>query len=461
MLTTRGTAVRKVLIANRGEIALRAVHACRSLGIDSVAVYSVADAASPHVWAATEAVCIGPAPSSKSYLCADALLHVAQARNCDAVYPGYGFLAENADFAARCVQEGLIFIGPDAETIRIMGDKAAARRTAIDLGVPVVPGSKQAFSDPADAADAVAEIGFPILIKASAGGGGRGMRIAETAETFNSLFVQASREAEQAFDDASVYLERLVANVRHIEVQVFGDGKGHAVHLGERDCTMQRRHQKLIEEAPSPVLTGEERAAIHDSAVRLTKGVKYCGAGTVEYIFDPVTREFFFIEMNTRIQVEHPVTEMLVGADLIVEQFRIARGDAISVGPPGDDAGHAIEFRINAEDTDNNFRPSPGRITGWVIPRGPGIRVDSFVSAGCTIVPFYDSMVAKLIVHGRDRAQALERAHAAFCGFRVEGIKTTIPLHRQLIAHDDVISSRIHTKWVEQEFLPEPERTAK
>lgn len=456
-----GTNLKKVLIANRGEIALRAVHACRALGIGSVAVYSVADAAAPHVWAATESVCIGPAPSSKSYLCVDALLHVANATNCDGVYPGYGFLAESADFADRCEQEGLIFIGPDAETIRVMGDKAAARRTAISLGVPVVPGSKQAFRDPALAADAVAEIGFPILIKASAGGGGRGMRVAEAAERFDDLFVQASREAEQAFGDASVYLERFVANVRHIEVQVFGDGKGHAVHLGERDCTMQRRHQKLIEEAPSPVLTSEERAAMHDSAVRLAKGVKYRGAGTVEYIFDPVTREFFFIEMNTRIQVEHPVTEMLVGADLIVEQFRIARGDAISVAPPGDGAGYAIEFRINAEDTANNFRPSPGRITGWVIPRGPGIRVDSFVAAGSTIVPFYDSMVAKLIVHGKDRVQALDLARAALSGFRVEGIKTTIPLHRQLIVHEDVINSRIHTKWVEEDFLPELDRSTK
>jgi len=451
--------LKKVLIANRGEIALRAVHACRALGMQSVAIYSTADASAPHVWAATESVCIGPAPSSKSYLCADALLHVALARGCDAIYPGYGFLSESADFAERCSQEGLIFVGPDAETIRTMGDKAAARRSAIELDVPVVPGSRQAFNDVHEATGAIAEIGFPILIKASAGGGGRGMRIAENAETFNSLFVQASREAEQAFGDAAVYLERLVANVRHIEVQVFGDGKGHAVHLGERDCTMQRRHQKLIEEAPSPVLSSDERAALHASAVRLAKGVKYRGAGTVEYIFDPATREFFFIEMNTRIQVEHPVTEMLVGEDLIVEQFRIARGDAISVSPPRDGAGHAIEFRINAEDSDNDFRPSPGRITGWVVPRGPGVRVDGFVAAGSTIAPFYDSMVAKLIVHGADREQALARARCALAAFRVEGIKTTIGLHRQLIAHDDVRTSEIHTKWVEESFLPNLDRS--
>uniref|UniRef100_UPI003B51EC22 acetyl-CoA carboxylase biotin carboxylase subunit n=1 Tax=Roseovarius indicus TaxID=540747 RepID=UPI003B51EC22 len=452
--------MRKVLIANRGEIALRAVHACNALGLSSVAVYSSADAASPHVWAATEAVCVGPAPSSKSYLLRETLLHVAKATGCDAVYPGYGFLAESAEFAERCAEEGLTFVGPDAETIRTMGDKAAARRTAISLDVPVVPGSEEAYSDVADAMPAVADIGFPILIKASAGGGGRGMRIAEDEAAFKGLFVQASREAEQAFGDAAVYLERLVANVRHIEVQVFGDGTGRAVHLGERDCTMQRRHQKLIEEAPSPVLTDDERAALHASAVRLAEGVKYRGAGTVEYIFDPATREFFFIEMNTRIQVEHPVTEMLVGADLIAEQFRIARGDGISVSLPEGPLGHAIEFRINAEDTDNGFRPSPGRITGWTAPRGQGIRIDSFVASGSTIVPFYDSMVAKLIVHGADRAEALDRARAAFRGFRIEGITTTLPLHRRLIEHDDVISSRIHTKWVEETFLPEPEGSA-
>lgn len=451
--------MKKVLIANRGEIALRAVHACHSLGLSSVAVYSSADVASPHVWAATEAVCVGPAPSSKSYLQREALLHVAKAHGCDAVYPGYGFLAESAEFAERCTEEGLIFVGPDADTIRTMGDKAAARRTAISLDVPVVPGSRDAFSDVADAMKATADIGFPILIKASAGGGGRGMRIAEDEAAFKALFVQASREAEQAFGDAAVYLERLVANVRHIEVQVFGDGTGRAVHLGERDCTMQRRHQKLIEEAPSPVLTDDERAALHASAVRLAEGVKYRGAGTVEYIFDPDTREFFFIEMNTRIQVEHPVTEMLVGADLVAEQFRIARGDGISVSLPEGGTGHAIEFRINAEDTANGFRPSPGQITGWTAPRGPGIRIDSFVTAGSTIVPFYDSMVAKLIVHGADRSQALDRARAAFRGFRIEGIRTTLPLHRRLIEHPDVISSNIHTKWVEESFLPDPERS--
>jgi acetyl-CoA carboxylase biotin carboxylase subunit len=450
-----GSTVKKVLIANRGEIALRAVRACNALDIRSVAVHSEPDATAPHVWAASEAVCIGPAQSTQSYLNADALLHVACATGCDAVYPGYGFLAENADFAERCAAEGLIFIGPDADTIRLMGDKAAARSTAQKHGVPVVQGSDGAVRETDDVAGLVAQIGFPVLIKASAGGGGRGMRIARSAEEFDALFAQASREAEQAFGDPAVYLERFVSNVRHIEVQVFGDGKGNAVHVGERDCTVQRRHQKLVEEAPSPVLTEAERARIHDSALRLTAGVNYRGAGTVEFIFDADTREFFFIEMNTRIQVEHPVSEMLTGADLVAEQFRIARGEAISVGPPAADCGHAIEFRINAESFRHEFRPSPGRITRWEPPRGPGVRVDGFVATGSTVQPYYDSMLAKLIVHGTDRDHALARARAALAAFRVAGIETTIDLHRALARDPEFAASAIHTKWVEESFLPQ------
>lgn len=446
--------MKRVLIANRGEIALRAVRACRTLDLESVSVYSTADASAPHVWSATEAVCIGPAPSAKSYLDASALLHVALERGCDAVYPGYGFLSENADFADRCAQEGLTFIGPDADTIRIMGDKAEARRTAMKFDVPVVPGSEAAFTDVDEARKEAAVIGFPILIKASAGGGGRGMRIVQNEEDFDSLFIQASREAQQAFGDASMYLERLVSNVRHIEVQVFGDGKGNVLHLGERDCSVQRRHQKLVEESPSPVLTGKEREEILASAVRLAKGVRYKGAGTVEFIFDPSTREAYFIEMNTRIQVEHPVTEMLVGADLVAEQFRIARGEALSVSQPSDTVGHAIEFRINAEDFDNDFRPSPGRITNWTQPRGSGIRVDGFVAANTTVVPFYDSMLAKLIVKGASRTEAIDRASVALKSFQIEGIKTTLGLHRQIVAHETFVSSGIHTKWIEEKFLP-------
>ncbi len=444
----------KVLIANRGEIALRAVRACHALGLKSVAVYSEPDAAAPHVWAASEAFCIGPAPSSASYLDIAALLHVATESGCDSVYPGYGFLAENAGFAARCAEEGLVFVGPDPNTIDLMGDKAAARRTAEKLGVPVVPGSDGAVRQGEDLSALVDEIGFPILIKASAGGGGRGMRIARSHDEFEALFSQASREAEQAFGDPAVYLERLVANVRHIEVQIFGDGTGNAVHCGERDCTVQRRHQKLLEEAPSPVLTAAERTAIHESALRLARGVQYRGAGTVEFIFDAESREFFFIEMNTRIQVEHPVTEMLLNADLVAEQFRIARGEEMTVGPPAADAGHAIEFRINAELAENDFRPSPGRIIRWRAPRGPGIRVDSFVSSGSTVQPYYDSMIAKLVVHGRDRSDALKRARSALAAFQIEGIETTIGLHRRLAASPDLADSNIHTKWVEETFLP-------
>lgn len=453
--------VKKVLIANRGEIALRAVHVCHSLGLVPVAVYSSADAAAPHVWAASEAVCIGPPPSSKSYLNATAILHVAETLGCDAIYPGYGFLSENALFAQQCSESGLIFIGPEAETIRIMGDKAAARQTALKYDVPVVPGSRAAFTQVKEAGIAAENIGFPILIKASAGGGGRGMRVANSRDDFDQHFVQASREAEQAFGDPSVYLERFVSNVRHIEVQILGDGNGNAVHLGERDCTAQRRHQKLVEEAPSPVLTPPERKQICDSAVRLACGVKYRGAGTVEFIFDPYSRESFFIEMNTRIQVEHPVTEMLVGADLVAEQFKIASGNPISVSYPDQDPGHAIEFRINAEDFTKGFQPSPGRIVEWAAPRLPGVRLDSAFSAGAMVVPFYDSMLAKLVVHGRSRDDALMQARRALALFKVSGIKTTIGLHRNLLDHDDFKSSKIHTKWIEEKLLPTSQENEK
>lgn len=447
--------MKKILIANRGEIALRAVRACNALGVSSVAVYSTEDASSPHVWAATQSVCLGPASSTKSYLNADALLHVAQALGCDAIYPGYGFLSENAEFAARCENEGLTFIGPEAQTIRTMGDKAAARRTAMEFKVQVVPGSEGAFSDLEAVRNEIQKVGFPILIKASAGGGGRGMRVAQSEPEFDHLFLQASREAHQAFGDASVYLERFISNVRHIEVQIFGDGKGNIVALGERDCSVQRRHQKLVEEAPSPVLSPSERQDILASAVRLSEGVNYRGAGTVEFIFDPVSREAYFIEMNTRIQVEHPVTEVLVGADLVAEQIRIARGDPIAVMPHEGADGHAIEFRINAEDPDNGFQPSPGRLKKWVLPRGPGVRVDGFVATGSTILPFYDSMIAKLIVSGRTRSEALDRARAALAGFQVEGIKTTIGFHRRLLESEGFISANVHTKWVENDFMPE------
>jgi len=446
--------LRRVLIANRGEIALRAVRAARALGLETVAVYSDADAASPHVWAANHAYRIGPGPSSKSYLNVPGLLHLAKAAGCDAVYPGYGFLSERAEFAAACAEEKLVFVGPTPEVIRIMGDKAEAKATAVRLGVPVVPGSVGAFTD-AKAAEAEAgKIGFPLLLKARAGGGGRGMRVAQSPEGFAALFDQAAREAEAAFGDGAIYLERFFPAVRHIEVQVFGDAHGTVRALGERDCTIQRRHQKLVEEGPSPALSAATRARILAAAEKLAKGVGYLGAGTVEFIYDSASGEFFFIEMNTRIQVEHPVTEMLIGHDLVQEQFRVARGEKLAAAlPPEGARGHAIEFRINAEDWRNNFRPMPGTLKRWRPPVGPGIRIDSFAHDGAVVPPFYDSMLGKMIVHGESREAALAKARDAMARFEVEGLATTLDFHRRLLDDGDFKSGAVHTRWVETAFL--------
>ncbi|MGD9828180.1 MAG: acetyl/propionyl/methylcrotonyl-CoA carboxylase subunit alpha [Hyphomicrobiaceae bacterium] len=447
--------ISRVLIANRGEIALRAVRAARSLGLETVAVHSTADVASPHVWAADRAVCIGPPPSTQSYLQIPALLHVAQAHGCDAIYPGYGFLSERAGFAERCASEGLKFIGPSAEVIRTMGDKSEAKATAARFGVPLVPGSDGAFDDAASALAAAREIGFPLLLKARAGGGGRGMRVAPDLEAFPALFDQAAREAEAAFGDAGIYLERFFSAVRHIEVQVFGDMHGTVRQLGERDCTVQRRHQKLVEEGPSPVLRPEVRARILEAAEKLAKGVGYEGAGTVEFIYEPKSEEFFFIEMNTRIQVEHPVTEMLIGHDLVAEQFRVAMGEPLSVKLPAAGAnGHAIEFRVNAEDWRENFRPEPGRLKRWRAPSGAGIRLDTFAYQSMDVQPFYDSMIAKLIVHAETREEAIAKARAAIRDFHVEGLRTTLDFHATLLGDPDFANGNIHTRWVEQAFLP-------
>ena len=447
--------LRKVLIANRGEIALRAVRAARSLGISSVAVYSTADAGAPHVFAADQAVCIGPPPSAKSYLDAAALLHVAKALGCDAVYPGYGFLSERASFATQCAKEGLIFIGPSPDVISTMGDKAKARETAERFGVPVVPGSDRAFTDAAQAREAAAAIGFPLLLKARAGGGGKGMRVAAADRDFLQLFGQAMAEAEAAFGDGAVYLERFFAAVRHIEVQVFGDHHGTVRHLGERDCSIQRRHQKLVEEGPSPVLPEGTRRELLDTAERLAASVGYAGAGTVEFIYDETADRFYFIEMNTRIQVEHPVTEMLIGHDLVAEQFRVARGERLSVQvPTGGPRGHAIEFRVNAEDWQSGFAPRPGRLTKWRPPTAKNARVDSFAYEGLEIQPYYDSMIGKLIVHGATRAEALALARAAIDEFQIEGVTTTLGFCRALLDDDDFQRGAVHTRWVEQTFLP-------
>ncbi|EDM70137.1 acetyl-CoA carboxylase [Roseobacter sp. AzwK-3b] len=443
----------RVLIANRGEIALRAIRVCRDRGLSSVAVYSEADSDAPHVWAADHSVCIGPAAATKSYLSPGSLVHVAKMTGCDAVYPGYGFLSENADFADLCAQNGLKFVGPSADAIRTMGDKARAREVASGLGVPVVPGSEGAFTDPAAAESVAADVGFPMLLKAKSGGGGRGMRIVRELDAFRAQFLQASREAEAAFGDGGVYIERFFDAVRHIEIQVMGDGRGGAVAFDERDCSVQRRHQKLIEESPSPAVGPDLRARLKEAALKLTQGISYEGAGTIEFILDVKTGEFFFIEMNTRIQVEHTVTEMRIGHDLIAMQLDIAGGaplDPALADHVG--RGHAIEFRINAENWKNGFMPSPGRLNEWLVPQGEGIRLDTAVYRGQRISPFYDSMIAKLIVWGETRDEALARSRAVLDGCRVDGVETTIGFHRRLIDHEDFLQDRVHTRWIENDM---------
>ncbi|MBZ0262505.1 MAG: acetyl-CoA carboxylase biotin carboxylase subunit [Hyphomicrobiales bacterium] len=441
--------MRRILIANRGEIALRAIRACRKLGLECVAVHSAADKGSPHAWAADRSVCIGPAAPSDSYLRAEALIEVALRTGCDAIYPGYGFLSEKESFAALCKREDLIFVGPSAEVIALMGDKAAARRAAESAGVPVVPGTGTTTVDPDESVRHAEAIGFPLLAKAAAGGGGRGMRIVDTAEEFRHQFGQASAEAKAAFGSGEMYLERFFRRVRHIEIQVFADHHGNAIHLWDRDCSVQRRHQKLIEEAPSPVLGTDEREAIAEAAIALVRFSKYANAGTVEFIFDLETRRFFFIEMNTRIQVEHPVTEALFGVDLVAEQFRVARGDRLSLKQPQHPAGCAIEFRINAEDPDKRFSPQPGQISDWRPPSGCGIRFDSHVYPGFAVSPFYDSLLGKLIVSGTSREEMIARARAALDAFRIGGIATTLPFHRRMLDEPEFLSGGIHTRWIE------------
>ena len=441
--------MQRVLIANRGEIALRVIRACRKAGLETVAVHSEPDANSPHLWAADQAVCIGPAPALQSYLDGNTILHVAKATGCDAIHPGYGFLAENAAFATGCEANGITFVGPAAQSIEIMGDKAEARRAAMRLGVPVVPGSEDSFTDASAAAEAVQAVGFPVLLKARSGGGGRGMRVVEDAAGFAGMFQQATAEAAAAFGDGGVYLERYFSRVRHIEVQVLGDGCGNAVHLWERDCSTQRRHQKLVEEALSPALDAATREAICTAAVDLTKGIDYRGAGTVEFLYDPADKGFYFIEMNTRIQVEHPVTEMLTGIDLVGEQLRIADGQELAFETPPAPSGHAIEFRINAEDPARGFAPCPGRVTTWRPPAGADIRLDSHVYPGYEVPSFYDSLLGKLIVRGDDRADALAKARLALDRFQVDGVATTIPFHRALLDDPEFLAGDIHTGWVE------------
>ena len=442
--------MQRVLVANRGEIALRAIRACRQLGHQSVAVFSSADANSPHRWAADHAICIGPPSATASYLNVAALLETATAMKCDAVYPGYGFLAENSAFVESCNEAGLTFIGPDSDCISRMGDKVAARRTAAAIGIPVVPGSDQGFTVAEDAGAVAADLGFPLLLKASGGGGGRGMRVVTGPENFAAQFEQASAEAKAAFGNPEIYLERFFPQVRHIEIQVFGDRHSNHVHLGERDCSVQRRHQKLVEESPSPVLDQTTRALMAEAAVALIKALNYVNAGTVEFIFDPESGKFFFIEMNTRIQVEHPVTEMVTGTDLVVEQFRVAAGEKLSFGSTFSVGKTAIEFRINAEDATRDFRPSPGILKRWRPPSGRDIRVDSHVYENYAVPPYYNSMLAKLIVVGPDRAAAIDLGRSALTRFQVSGLETTVPFHAWLLQRPEFARAEVHTRWVEE-----------
>jgi acetyl-CoA carboxylase, biotin carboxylase subunit len=446
--------MQRVLVANRGEIALRAVRAARKLGLQTVAAYSDADRNSPHVWAADHSVCIGPPAAALSYLNGAALIEAARGTACDALYPGYGFLSEKSSFAAACREAGLIFIGPSPEAIAVMGDKVAARRAAERNGVPVVPGSRQGFTEAAAAAAVAPDIGFPLLLKAAGGGGGRGMRVVADRSEFTAQFAQASTEALSAFGNAEIYLERFFLRVRHIEIQIFGDQHGNAIHLWERDCSIQRRHQKLVEEAPSPVLDARVRAQMAEAATALVRNIKYEGAGTVEFIYDLDSGQWFFIEMNTRIQVEHPVTEEIFDVDLVAEQMRVAAGEVISfTQPAAPNERCAIEFRINAEDPANNFRPSPGTVSAWLPPSGPGVRLDSHVYTNYVVPPYYDSLLGKLIISGHSRKDMLATAKSALARFKITGVMTTLPFHARLIGCEPFVEATAHTRWVEQEML--------
>lgn len=438
----------KILIANRGEIALRILRACKELGIATVAVHSTADADAMHVRLADESVCIGPPASKDSYLHIPSLLAAAEITGADAVHPGYGFLSENARFAEILADHNLAFIGPKAEHIRTMGDKIEAKKTAKRLGIPVVPGSDGGVGPEDDALAIAREIGFPVLVKAAAGGGGRGMKVAETEADLLMALSTASNEAKSAFGDASVYLEKYLTKPRHIEIQVLGDGRGGALHLGERDCSLQRRHQKVWEEGPSPILSPEARAKIGGICAKAMQDMKYLGVGTIEFLYED--GEFYFIEMNTRIQVEHPVTEMITDIDLVLEQIRIAAGgDLPCTQDEVNIIGHAIECRINAENPET-FRPSPGTITQYHPPGGLGVRIDSAVYQGYKIPPYYDSLVGKLIVHGKNRPECLMRLRRALDEIVVEGIETTLPLFRKLAREQDMIEGDYHIHWLEQ-----------
>jgi acetyl-CoA carboxylase, biotin carboxylase subunit len=438
----------KILIANRGEIALRVIHACRELGIPTVAVYSTADRDSLHVTYADEDVCIGPPPSAASYLNISAIVSAAEITGADAIHPGYGFLAENAHFAEVVRECRLGWIGPPPEVIRLMGDKARAREAAHAAGVPILPGSREPLTDIDELKRLAASVGYPVILKAAAGGGGRGMRIVHAEGDIEAQFTTAREEATKAFGDGSIYLEKYLVEPRHIEFQVFGDAHGNVVHLGERECSIQRRHQKLIEEAPSPALSPELRNRMGDAAVRLCRQVGYQNAGTIEFLLD-LDGSFYFMEMNTRIQVEHPVTELVTGIDLVKQQIRVAAGEPLRLPDFAWPQGHAIECRVNAEDP-TTFAPSPGRILTFHPPGGPGVRLDTHAYEDYVIPPYYDSLVAKVIVHGRDRAEAIARMRRALDQFVVEGIKTTIPLHQRVMRDPGFERGELSTRFMER-----------
>src|SRR3954466_3556856 len=448
---------KKVLIANRGEIALRVIRACRELGVQTVAVYSEADRESLHVRFADDDVCIGPAPARDSYLKIPRIIAAAEITGADAIHPGYGFLAENAEFADIVTASNIDFIGPTGDQIRVMGDKAAARKAMTDVGVPIVPGTPGPVEDVDEALGFAKQIGFPVIIKAAAGGGGKGMRVAKDADDFARSFQLARSEGLSAFGNGEVYVEKYLARPRHIEFQILGDTFGNVIHLGERDCSVQRRHQKLIEEAPSPAMTPELRKTMGAAAVAGAKAIDYVGAGTIEMLLDE-DGSFYFMEMNTRIQVEHPVTEMLTGIDLVKEQIRVAAGEPLSVKELPPLRGHVIECRINAEDPARNFQPSPGRIDVFHPPGGPGVRLDTHVYAGYSVPPFYDSLLAKLICQGRDRQEALRRMQVALESFIIEGVTTTIPFLARVMANKHFQEGAVDTKFLEREseLMKEP-----
>jgi acetyl-CoA carboxylase, biotin carboxylase subunit len=442
---------KKVLIANRGEIALRVIRACKELGLETVAVYSEADRESLHVRFADDDVCIGRPPGRDSYLNIPRLIAAAEITGADAIHPGYGFLAENAEFAEKVSASNITFIGPTPDQIRQMGDKATARRLAQAQGVPTVPGSPGPVETIEEGQGIATEIGFPVIIKAAAGGGGKGMRVATDADAFTQAFTLAKQEALAAFGSGEVYLEKYLARPRHIEIQIMGDTHGKVMHLCERDCSVQRRHQKLVEEAPSPAVDQTLRQDIGDAAVKLAEAIGYVGAGTVEFLLD-TDGSFYFMEMNTRIQVEHPVTEMCTNFDLVKEQISVAAGAPLSFVMNGNRLrGHAIECRVNAEDPSRNFQPSPGLITAYHPPGGPGVRVDTHIYAGYTVPPYYDSLLAKVIVHGNTRTEALARMRQALDSFIIEGVTTTIPFLGRVMRHPDFVAGKIDTKFLERE----------